>query len=52
VLYDDDGAVVAGKTPSTPPDYSQGGMDVLGLLAEQIGGTVEAMLAKTKCHVA
>src|SRR5690349_18312429 len=51
VLHDDDGALVAGKTPSTPPDYSQGVMDVLGVLAEQIGETVEEMLAKTQ-HIA
>jgi N-methylhydantoinase A len=51
VLHDDSGAVVAGKTPSTPPDYSQGVMDVLGVLAEQIGETVEEMLAKTQ-HIA
>src|SRR5260370_26447897 len=51
VLHDDGGAVVAGKTPSTPPDYSQGVMDVLGVLAEQIGETVEEMLAKTQ-HIA
>jgi N-methylhydantoinase A len=51
VLHDDDGAVVAGKAPSTPPDYSQGVMDVLAVLAEQIGETVEEMLAKTQ-HIA
>ncbi|HUE34657.1 MAG TPA: hydantoinase/oxoprolinase N-terminal domain-containing protein, partial [Mycobacterium sp.] len=51
VLHDDDGTVVAGKTPSTPPDYSQGVIDVLGVLAEQIGQTPEEMLAKTH-HIA
>ncbi len=54
VLHDDDGAVVAGKAPSTPPDYSRGVMDVLAVLAvlaEQIGETVEEMLAKTQ-HIA
>jgi len=51
VLHDDDGAVVAGKAPSTPPDYSLGVMDVLAVLAEQIGETVEEMLAKTQ-HIA
>src|SRR6266404_9939679 len=51
VLHDDDGALVAGKTPSTPPDYSEGVLDVLAVLAEQIGETVDEMLAKTE-HVA
>jgi N-methylhydantoinase A len=51
VLHDDDGTVVAGKTPSTPPDYSQGVLDVLAVLADQIGETVEDMLAKTH-HIA
>src|ERR1700758_1840720 len=51
VLHDDDGAVVAGKTPSTPPDYSQGVLNVLAVLAEQIGETPESMLAKTQ-HIA
>ena len=51
VLHDHDGAVVAGKTPSTPPDYSAGVLDVLAVLAEQVGETVEEMLAKTQ-HIA
>src|SRR5712671_1694800 len=51
VLHDDGGAVVAGKAPSTPPDYSQGVMDVLAVLAEQIDETVEEMLTKTQ-HIA
>jgi len=51
VLHDDDGAVVAAKAPSTPPDYSQGVLDVLSGLAEQIGETLDDMLAKTQ-HIA
>jgi N-methylhydantoinase A len=51
VLHDDDGTVVAGKTPSTPPNYSVGVLNVLAALAEQIGETVEDMLAKTQ-HIA
>ncbi|MFI9388450.1 hydantoinase/oxoprolinase family protein [Kutzneria sp. NPDC052558] len=51
VLHDHDGAVVAAKTPSTPPDYSRGVLDVLAVLAEQVGETVEEMLAKTQ-HIA
>src|ERR1043165_9604076 len=34
VLDDDAGTVLAAKSPSTPPDYSQGVLDVLGLLAK------------------
>jgi N-methylhydantoinase A len=51
VLHDDDGTVVAGKTPSTPPNYSEGVLNVLAALAEQMGETVEDMLAKTQ-HIA
>ncbi|MBG6098010.1 hydantoinase/oxoprolinase family protein [Nocardioides luteus] len=51
VLDDDAGNIVAAKAPSTPPDYSQGVMDVLGVLAEQLGMPVERMLADTH-HIA
>jgi N-methylhydantoinase A len=51
VLHDDNGTVVAGKTPSTPPNYSEGVLNVLAALAEQMGETVEDMLAKTQ-HIA
>ncbi|MER6940797.1 hydantoinase/oxoprolinase family protein, partial [Nocardioides sp. NPDC000441] len=51
VLDDDTGNIVAAKAPSTPPDYSQGVMDVLGVLAEQLGMPVEQMLADTH-HIA
>ena len=51
VLDDDAGNIVAAKAPSTPPDYSQGVMDVLGVLAEQLGMPVEQMLADTH-HIA
>lgn len=51
VLDDDSGTVVAAKSPSTPPDYSRGVLDVLGLLAEQIGRTLPEMLADTH-HIA
>lgn len=51
VLDDDAGNIVAAKAPSTPPDYSQGVMDVLGVLAEQLGMPVEKMLADTH-HIA
>ena len=51
VLDDDAGTVLAAKSPSTPPDYSQGVLDVLGLLAEQLGRTLPEMLAETH-HIA
>lgn len=51
VLDDDSGTIVAAKAPSTPPDYSQGVLDVLGALAEQLGRPVEEMLADTH-HIA
>jgi N-methylhydantoinase A len=51
VLDDDAGTVVAAKSPSTPPDYSRGVLDVLELLAEQIGRSLPEMLADTH-HIA
>ncbi|MFW6773622.1 hydantoinase/oxoprolinase family protein [Nocardioides sp. CPCC 205120] len=51
VLDDDSGNLVAAKAPSTPPDYSQGVMDVLAALAEQLGEPLGEMLAKTH-HIA
>ncbi|MHA6782152.1 hydantoinase/oxoprolinase family protein [Pseudonocardia saturnea] len=51
VLDDDAGTVVAAKSPSTPPDYSQGVLDVLELLAEQLGKPLPEMLAETH-HIA
>jgi N-methylhydantoinase A len=51
VLDDDSGHLVAAKAPSTPPDYSAGVMDVLALLAENLGTTLEEMLADTH-HIA
>jgi N-methylhydantoinase A len=51
VLDDGNGLVIAGKTPSTPPDYSVGVIDVLGVLAEQLGQPLDDMLADTH-HIA
>src|SRR6201993_4078934 len=51
VLDDDAGTVLAAKSPSTPPDYSRGVLDVLELLAEQLGSSLPDMLARTH-HVA
>lgn len=51
VLDDDAGTIVAAKAPSTPADYSQGVLDALAGLAEQLGEPVERMLAGTH-HIA
>ncbi|MFF0270671.1 hydantoinase/oxoprolinase family protein [Kribbella sp. NPDC004536] len=51
VLDDGAGVIVAAKAPSTPPDYSQGVLEVLAGLAEQLGQPVGAMLAETH-HIA
>lgn len=51
VLDDGDGRVVAAKSPSTPPDYSSGVMDVLAQLADNLGEPLDVMLGKTH-HVA
>jgi N-methylhydantoinase A len=51
VLDDGAGTVVAAKAPSTPPDYSQGVMDVITQLAENLGEPVGTMLGKTH-HIA
>lgn len=51
VLADEAGNILAAKAPSTPPDYADGVLDVLGSLARQRETTVEAMLADTH-HVA
>jgi N-methylhydantoinase A len=51
VLDDGNGMVIAGKAPSTPPDYSTGVIDVLGVLAQQLGQPIEDMLSDTH-HIA
>jgi N-methylhydantoinase A len=51
VLDDDAGTIVAAKAPSTPPDYSQGVVDVLAVLAEQLSESLGEMLSKTH-HIA
>jgi len=45
VVIDDRGGVVAAKVPSTPPDYSDGVLDVLRALALERGERLEVMLA-------
>ncbi len=51
VLDDNAGTVLAAKAPSTPPDYSRGVIDVLEVLAEQLGCPIDEMLANTH-HIA
>jgi N-methylhydantoinase A len=51
VLDDGSGLVLAAKVPSTPPDYSQGVLDLIEALAEQLGCPVQQMLANTH-HIA
>ncbi len=51
VLDDGDGRVVAAKSPSTPPDYSQGVMDAIAQLAENLGEPLDVMLGNTH-HIA
>ena len=51
ILDDGNGTVVAAKSPTTPPNYSQGVMDVIHQLAENLGEPVEVMLDKTH-HIA
>ncbi len=51
VLDDAAGTILAAKSPSTPPDYSRGVLDVLAVLADQLGGPLEEMLADTH-HIA
>jgi N-methylhydantoinase A len=51
IVDDGEGRIVAAKSPSTPPDYSQGVMDVITQLAENLGESVEVMLGKTH-HIA
>src|SRR3954453_12471597 len=46
-LADEDGRVAAAKTPSTPPDFSRGFLDVLDDLARGVGTDVRTLLAGT-----
>jgi len=46
-LADEEGRVAAAKTPSTPPDFSQGFLNVLDDLAAAVGTDVRALLAGT-----
>jgi N-methylhydantoinase A len=48
VVVDDAGVVTLGKAFSTPPDFSGGIIDALGVAAEQLGATPGALLAETQ----
>jgi N-methylhydantoinase A len=48
VAVDSGGKVEIAKAPSTPTDPSKGVMDALGLLADQLGQPMDAMLASTQ----
>ncbi len=47
VAVDSTGRIVSAKTPSTPPDYSQGIMAAVGLLAEAAGMSEFELLSRT-----
>src|SRR3569833_4020958 len=51
VLDDDAGTALAATSPATPPDFSLGVLDVLRLLAEQLGKSLPELLAQTH-HIA
>jgi len=48
VVVDDSGGVTLGKAFSTPPDFSGGILDALGVAAEQLGIAVSELLANTR----
>jgi len=51
VAVDREGRIISAKTPSTPPDYSEGVFNVLGLLAEQLSMSRSEFLRGTD-HIA
>ena len=48
VLIGADGAMVSSKTPSTPPDYGEGAVAAIELLASAEGVSVETLLSQTE----
>ena len=48
VVVDGDGNVTLGKAFSTPPDFSAGILDSLGIAAEQLGTEAGELLAQTR----
>ena len=48
VVVDGDGNVNLGKAFSTPPDFSVGILDALGIAAQQLGAEAGAVLASTR----
>ena len=51
VGVDEAGEIMAAKAPSTPPDYSTGVLEALGLLAEQFSLSLDDLLGHTD-HIA
>ena len=47
VLIGDDGSMLSSKTPSTPPDYGEGVVDAVELLAKEAGVSIEDLLGAT-----
>ena len=51
VVVDGEGTVTLGKAFSTPPDFSVGILDALGIAAQQLGADAGELLASTRlCH--
>ena len=48
VVVDDTGAVTLGKAFSTPPDFSGGILDALGVAAERLATTTSGLLGGTR----
>jgi N-methylhydantoinase A len=48
VVVDGEGTVTLGKAFSTPPDFSGGILDALGVAAEQLGDSPAALLRRTR----
>lgn len=44
----EDGTIAAAKSPSTPPDFSRGFLDVIDELAKELGVQTPDLLSKTK----
>jgi N-methylhydantoinase A len=47
VLLRPDGTMISAKTPSTPPDYSEGVLSAIDLIADELGCAVDEMLRET-----
>ena len=47
VVIGGDGGMVSAKTPSTPPDYGEGVLNAVEILARELGLTTGALLGDT-----